>query len=457
MKKFIYSIAVALAIIATPACKFVDYDLNIDPNNPADLSVKQLLPAAEVSYAYILGGDMGRYVSLWSQHHMGFDRQHLAFDVYQLTESDVNATWDNCYTTVLSNLRIIREKSVESNSPHYAGIAKVLEAMVVSNMVDLWDDIPYSAALGYDRNLQPAFDNSADIYNNLIVILDEAIVDLGSATSTLKPGADDVIFGGSVAKWLKVARATKARLLLHRSKIDAGAYAAALTALDGGSLASNTDNAMVTFADAAVSNNPWFQFDDQRGDVVMGGFFIDLLNTLGDPRRAAFASPTAGGTYVGAHAGVSDEGPGASRFGPFYASANSPVPFMTFAEAKFIEAEAAFPTDKVRAAAAYNDAVKGSLAMFSIADAGYEATNAAETDLTITLEKIMTQKYIALYTSVEPFNDWRRTGIPALPPAAGQTVIARRWPVAQDERVYNGANAAPYLSKTVFDRVFWDN
>ena len=457
MKKFIYSIAVALAIVATPACKFVDYDLNVDPNNPADLSLKQLLPAAEVSYAYILGGDMGRYVSIWSQHHMGFDRQHLAFDVYQLTESDVNASWDNCYSTVLSNLSIIRQKAADTNSPHYAGVAKVLTAMVVGNMVDLWDDIPYSQALQYDRVLQPAFDKASDVYNDMITLLDEAIVDLGSATSTLKPGSDDVIFNGSTAKWLKAARATKARLLLHRSKIDAGAYAAVLSTLSGGSLASNADNALLTFGDAATANNPWFQFEDQRGDVVMGGFFIDLLNTLNDPRREAFATPTAGGAFVGAHAGVSAEGPDASRFGPFYSSPASPVPLMTYAEAKFIEAEAALPTDKARAATAYNDAVKGSLAMFGASDAAYEAANAAETDLTITLEKIMTQKYIALYTSVEPFNDWRRTGLPALQPAAGQTAIARRWPLAQDERVYNGANAAPYLNKTVFDRVFWDN
>jgi hypothetical protein len=40
--------------------------------------------------------------------------------------------------------------------------------------------------------------------------------------------------------------------------------------------------------------------------------------------------------------------------------------------------------------------------------------------------------------------------------SVGQTQMPRRWPLAQDERVYNNANAQPYLNKTVFDRVFWD-
>ena len=456
MKKFIFSLAVLVALCVTPACNFLDYDLNTDPNNPADVGLKQLLPSAEVSYGYILGGDMGRYISIWSQHHMGFDRQHLAFDVYQVTESDVNASWDNFYTTTLSDLQIMREKAAASNSPHYAGVSKVLTAMAVGNMVDMWDDIPYSQALKGERAIQPAFDKAADVYTNIIKLLDEAIVDLGAATSTLKPGSEDIIYGGSTAKWLKLARATKARLQLHLSKIDNNAYANVLATLGGGTLASNADNAMINFGDAASANSPWFQFEDQRGDVVMGGFFIDLLNSLNDPRRPAFATPNAKGVYIGAHAGVSSEGPDANRFGPFYSSPNSPVPLMTYAEVKFMEAEAALPTDKTRAATAFNDAVKASLAMHGASDAAYEAANAAETDATITLEKIITQKYIALYTSVEPFNDWRRTGFPGLKPAAGENQIARRWPLAQDERVYNGSNAQPYLSKTVFDRVFWD-
>lgn len=452
-----YSAALSLALVLVSSCNFLDYDLNTDPNKPADVAMSQLLPTVEVSLAYFQGGDLGRYISLWTQHHSGIDRQHLALEVYQMTESDVNNYYNSMYTTTLSDLRAILDKAAETGSPHYSGVARALWALSFSHIVDVFDDVPYSESLAGARKLQPVFDDAAVIYNDLIAQLDQAILDLGAASSTFSPGADDLVYGGNRGKWTAFARTLKARLQLHRANIDPAAYDDVLTTLDAGPvLTSNGDNAMVPFGPNATTNNPWYQFEDQRGDVVMGGFFIDLLNTLGDPRRPAFATLN-GGVYAGAHAGVSSEGGTASRFGPFYGSPDAPVPFLLYAEAKFIEAEAAFETGAlIRAADAHNEGVKASLAMFGASDATYESANADEDAASITLEKIMTQKYIALYTMPESFNDWRRTGIPDLQPAAGTTEIARRWPVAQSERVYNGANYQPYAGITPFDRVFWD-
>lgn len=457
MKKLIHSVALLLALFAAPGCNFLDYDLNTDPNKPADVAMKQLLPTTQVSLAYYQGGDLGRYLACWTQYHSGFDRQHLAIEVYQITESDVNNYWGGMYATTLSDTKALLDKAAETNSPHYAGVARVMWALAFSHLVDVYNDIPYSDALQGERAIQPKFDNAANIYNDLIAQLDQAVTDLSAASSTLKPGSDDLIFGGNLGKWTKMAHSLKARLQLHRAKIDPSAYDNVLASLAAGGMSSNADNAMVKFGSDATAANPWYQFEDQRGDVCMGFYFLDLMNSLNDPRRAAFATETASG-YVGARAGVSSEGPSASRFGPFYGSANSPIPFLLYPEVKFMEAEAAFKKGNLAvAAAAHNEGVKASLAMFSVSDAAYETANASETDATITLEKIMTQKYIALYTMPETFNDWRRTGLPNLQPAAGQSKIARRWPVAQDERVYNNANYQPYSGVTAFDRVFWDN
>jgi Starch-binding associating with outer membrane len=457
MKKILYSTIAIAFLWVMPSCNFINEEVNIDPNNPVDVSMKDILPAAAVPLAYNVGGDVGRYLSLWTQHHMGFDRQHLSFDVYQLTESDINAAYDNFYTTILSNLDIVRRKAGETGAPHYAGVAKTLTAYTVALMVDLWDDIPFSNALKGEESLQPTFDKGSELYPKMIALCDEAIADLGQARSNFSPATDDVIYGGNRPKWIAFARSLKARLQLHLSKIDANAYKSVLATLDGGAITSNANDAQVVFTESAVGANPLFQFEDTRGDVVMGGFFINLLNQLKDPRRTVFAAEVKGGGWKGAGAGVAEEGPDASRFGKFYASSSSPVPLLSFVEVKFMEAEAAFKTDaKERAANAYNDAVKASIAKFGLKDDAYIAANAAETAASITLEKIMTQKYIGLYTSPETFNDWRRTGLPNLLPARGQSRMARRWPLAQDERVYNNANAQPYLNKTVFDRVFWD-
>jgi len=72
----------------------------------------------------------------------------------------------------------------------------------------------------------------------------------------------------------------------------------------------------------------------------------------------------------------------------------------------------------------------------------------------LTLEHIMTQKYLSLYADPEVFNDWRRTGIPTLTPNSGAEV-PRRLPYSENEVTFN-SSAAAYLTTTIFQRVWWD-
>lgn len=443
-----------LALIAG-SCDFIDPELNIDPNNPEDVSINLLLPQAQATWAYVQGGDMGRYVSCWTQHHSGQERQHQAIEVYNMFESDPNNAWAGIYAGSLKDLGLVLEKAEETSSPHYAGIAKVMTALIIGNVVDYFNDVPFNDALKGADQLKPAYNTGAEIYSSIQNLLTEAITDLQSTSSTFKPDAkSDLVFGGDLAKWIAFARTLKARYILHLSEIDSGAYGKALSELEAGAISSNAGNAYFKFGAAETEANPWYQFESQRGDVVMGKFFIDLLKSINDPRLPLFAKKNSAGEYVGAGAGVFGDISVNSRFGAFFSSAASPVPFGTYAETKFIEAEAAFPTNKARAAEAFNAAVAASLGEFGVSDPDYLADQASENASTITLEKIMTHKYIAMYTTLEPFTDWRRTGFPALQPAQGNSQIARRYPYPQDERVYNSANYIPNV--TVFDRVFWD-
>ena len=72
-------------------------------------------------------------------------------------------------------------------------------------------------------------------------------------------------------------------------------------------------------------------------------------------------------------------------------------------------------------------------------DIAYEAANASETSGTISMDKIMTQKYIAMFSQLEVWTDWRRTDLPALSPNPDGLVdgIPRRFPTCIDERLYN--------------------
>ena len=448
MKNILKVFAVTLALVAG-SCNFIDPELNVDPNNPLDVPLNLLLPQAQVSIAYVMGGDLGRTVSMWTQHHAGVDRQSTGFDVYQFREGDVNNAWGNIYAGALTDLQIIVQKAEETESPHYRGMARVLTAFIMAHVVDLWNDVPFSDALKGSEQLKPAFDSAESIYDQVRALLRDAKLDLAATSSVLSPGSDDLIYGGNRTNWIALANT-----LLARSYMRVGDFSSALNAIGDGAIASNAGNAFVVFGTGTTEQNPWFQFDDQRGDIRMGKFFIDLMKSIDDPRLPFFADTTATGQYVGSGAGEFNTT--ASPWGSYYCGPASPIAFATYAEVKFMEAEAILGTDAQAAADAYNEAIAASLEQVGIDDPDYLAQEAA-TAGDITLARIMTHKYIACYTMLEPFADWRRTGLPDLQPAAGTTQIARRYPYPGDERLYNGDNFAPYAGTTVFDRVFWDN
>ncbi len=454
MKKIIYQLTALSFVLIVSSCNFIDYDLNIDPNNPVDAPMENLLPSAQTTYAFVLGGDFGRFVSIWAQQHAGVDRQHSSYEVYQVKENDLNNAWSNMYSGALMDFKLVMDKADASESPHFKGVAQIMTASAMATIVDLFDAVPYSQALNgtVNEGLNPGYDSGADIYAAIDGLLREGAANCSSAASTFSPGAGDLVYGGDMSAWVAAANSLRARYAVRL-----GNYQGALTALADGGIADNSGDAQLAFGSTSASGNPWHLFEVNRGDVVMGGFLMDLMNSIDDPRRPAFATTNENGEYRGAAAGVPDNTPAVSRFGPYYASIGSPIPFVTYAETKFLEAEALLETgDLDGAAAAHNEAIIASLNKFGTYDQAYVDAQASETSNTISKEKIITHKYIALYTTQEPYNDWRRTGIPDLQPAAGQSAVARRFPYPQDERLFNAANW-PGNVNIFTDRVFWDN
>src|SRR6185503_12411014 len=89
-------------------------------------------------------------------------------------------------------------------------------------------------------------------------------------------------------------------------------------------------------------------------------------------------------------------------------------PVITYYETQLIVAEAAFQTNDRTAAATALNVVK----------AGLGKPNASAAS--ITLNDIMTEKYITLFQNRESWNDYKRTCLPVLHPAKTKTVIPGR-------------------------------
>lgn len=438
-KNFKFALLVGLAGLATSCDKYFE-GINDDPNRPSDVGPELLLPSAQTFLAYGNSGDLARYTSMFVQHITGADRQFATYQTYNIGESDMDNWWRfNMYGGGLYDLHIIIQKAEADDLPQYAGIAKILMAYGLMTVTDVLGDIPYSDAFKAGEGTAPTYDTQEEIYTTIQTLITEAKAHLAEPDGAILPGADDLVYGGDVAAWTAYANLLSARAYLHLGKVNSSNYGAALTALNAGALTSNADDAVYYFGTDPTAAAPWSQYIEQRDDIDYTGHIYDIMAANNDPRLAVYTD-------------------GAGGLGATFAAADAGFYFGTYAEQKFIEAEAYLMTnDAANAATAHNDGVKASLARHGITDLVFEGLNANETSLTIDLEKIMTQKYIAMFLDPEAFTDWRRTGFPvltAVTPNVTGGVIPRRLPYPQSERTFNGGNVPSVPSIT--SKVWWD-
>jgi hypothetical protein len=446
MKKiFIQAIVLGgLALSGTGCEKYFD-GVNDNPNDITSAEPNLLVPAVEAHIAYGLQGDISRLTSMLMQQCTGTDRQWLTYQVYNISETDTDNFWRfNLYGGPMQDLHILMKNANAAGYGHYEGIGKVLMAYCLMNATDLFGDIPYSQAFEGADNTAPTYDSQETIYGDIQTLLSDAKTLFSGDGGAVLPGAEDLIYGGDVSKWTALADLLSARGHLHLAKLDASHYNDVLSILDAGGFTSSADDAVYRFGSTETSAGPWYQFNDQRGDISFTGWMLDTMLVMADPRLDQWVDTSGGGAAMG----------------PYFGSSDAPYEYGSYVEQKFMEAEAAFGTgDAARAANAHNAAVMASLAKLGVAgvNPAFESAEANETSGTITLEKIMVQKYIALFTSNEVFTDWRRTGFPnlqAVPDNITGGIIPRRLPNPQSERLYNpNAPAAPAITT----KVWWDN
>ena len=460
-----YILVLAVTLTGFTSCKKYLDDVAINPNDPLKVSPNALLANIELATFSNYNGNLNRRSSVFTQHLAGIDGQYVGVANYKINEGDVTNEWKTIYTGALVNCKILID-TLGSKSPNYKGIAQVLYVMNLGLATDMWGDVPNSDALkGLTQNYTPKYDSQQKIYADMQSMLSEAVVNLKqpSAANLFSPGSYDYIYQGDNERWLATAYVLKARYANRLSKKNATQSATdALMYLDSAyahGYTSSLNDANAIFGVSGNENNQWYAFENQRGYVKMGAFFVDLMNTNNDPRLAFFATTDATGTsYTGADVDPANATFDESGLGSFYGSPTSKAPMVTYVEAKFIEAECRFRlSDASGAATAFNAAVKESiLNVTGASDPTYEAAHASENAGSIDLTKIMTEKYVALFTQAETWADWRRTGLPVLTPNPSGVVngIPRILPTSQDERNYN-SNAI--LVTSVLQKVWWDN
>ena len=455
ISKLKIAIVLIFAVFLTSCDKWIDTDINISPNSPSDVPMKLLLPNIQANIAYSLeGNDIVRPANIWLQYYNGNARQSYTQGHYIFNPSDINNLWSTIYSGIFTDVSKVIEKSKETGSPHYEGVAKVCLAFTLGTSTDVWGNIPYTEAIQGDDNLNPHYDSQESVYQAVQTLLSEAITALGSADNAIDLEGD-LIYGNDPAQWIKAAYALKARYAITLSKQKGNAaYTEALGYL-AHAFTGNGDNFEFKFDETHYS--PMYAFMDERGDITMASTFINMLKEDQDKRITVFAED--GEDAVGGAPG-SDESEGISSLGSYAAAKDASAYLMTYSEQKFIEAEALLATGE--AGDAYQAYIDGAVASSMMAlDASEDDVKALDwySNISVgasslTLELIMRQKYIAGYNTAQPYVDYRRTGYPVLERAQGATVdIPRRFPYPQSELNYNSNTEGPVK---LSDKVWWD-
>jgi len=419
-----------LAILLLFSCQKSFEELNTDPNNPVTADVKLVLTAAqdhilseyssrEESYDFM----SGTFIRAFAGTYSFYDNWNEITN----RESD----WDNLYNGLLDAKDVIK-RGTEQELWHHVGVAKILTAHALGYMTDIYGDIPYTEALQGPLQPAPRTDAQQAIYNTIFTLLDESIADL-ERTPVKALGTEDFVYGGSAQKWKGVAYLLLARYHNHLSiKDPSGSAEDVLDYVDKGlaaGLTASTGDLVYPYKNSG-KDNPWSGFYSQNPWMVAAHDFMNLLETTNDPRKENYWTKA---IIDGAYRGKDNSSPTTgnliqtySRLGGYFDKKDSPMHLATYAEFRFIEAEAAFRAgDLPRAATACNEGIIASIDKVSSWYAGtvsgsqltqymqkiddYKLSNTQETAQTITLEKIMTQKYVAMFPmNVESWVDVRR-------------------------------------------------
>jgi hypothetical protein len=377
-----------------------------------------------------------------------------------------NQGWNNsCFTVEYTNLMpawLSIKQLCETQYPHLYAMANIIKVAGMHRVTDVFGPIPYSqvGAGGFSVG----FDAQQGIYNDFFAELDSSIATLTSYVQQF-PGATpaakfDMIYGGDFVRWIRFANSLKLRLAMHIRYADAAlAQKEAESAISNsfGVMTVNTDNAALATSNGVTVTNPLWVIAGGYGDVRAGAVLGSFLTGYNDPRLSLYLTPSTlyPGTFIGVRNGINVV-VNKDRIG--YSSLaitqNQPIQWMNAAEVYFLRAEGTLLGWNMGVGTAqsfYETGIQTSFGQWGATGAsGYIANNTslpapyvdpvapsgvndvaagnpALSTVTIqwdpsaaferNLERILTQKYIAMYPNgQEAWTEFRRTGYPKIWP-----------------------------------------
>lgn len=451
MKKILISFVALLGLFSASCDKDFE-EVNTDPNNPTAVPAHLLLGNIvrvnqNTIYGMQQGGDMGM---CWAQHVSKV--QYNDEERYIPRRAAIDGVWNAIYTGVISDAKSMYDLAEGEGNDNLKGISLVMQANGFQILTDLYGPVPFTEA-AVPGILKPVYDSQEVVYAGIIDMLTQADALLASGSGSV-PASSDLVYGGDMSKWRKLANSLKLKALMRISGVqNVSAQIQAL--VDAGNLmTSNSDSAQLDYLAAQPDANPIYEtiVFGARAEYKMSSVLVEKLQSLSDGRLQVFAAKNNAGLYVGNDPGEENPGNynGFSSLGSFYLSPTLPGVIMSYAQQELYLAEAAnegYITGGLAAAqmhfangitANFEFNGIGSQAAAYIAQPNVEFTNQADARV-----KIGEQMWISLFgQGFEAWTEWRRTGYPALLPVinAAEATIPSRLYYNSSEVSLNRAN-----------------
>ena len=414
-------------------------DYNIDTKKPSAVDAEPLVANATKAI-----NDWQNSINV-NTNVFRFYVQHITATQYldeprydMVTRTIPQALWNGMYVSSLVDLkeakRIITANTIldEKVKANQLAIIDLLQVYAYSILVNTFGDIPYTEALDVN-NLQPKFDDAKTIYKDLLTRVATSTAALNTASSSF--GSSDLIYGGSVSKWVKFGNSLRLKLAMIIADEDS-ALASSNVSAAASNLAnlitSNADNALFKYTSSAPNNNPLSNDvppRSSRKDFVAANTFVDKMNSLNDGRVGSFFTKNSDGNYAGGIYGFVNAYDKFSTVSTKVAATTFPGDMLDASEVNFLLAEAVergYITGS--AEKFYSDAITASFDYWGATGAAAYIAQPAVSYATAAgnwKEKIGTQKWIALYNRpYDAWASWRHLDFPKLSPPVAPNVGA---------------------------------
>lgn len=424
---------VGLLTVGISGCKKDFLDLQVNPNTPSVTTPQFTLAGALKIAADIVNINYPHY-GVWAGQlsPSGNYVPSPTLQQYQFT-TDNFQVFAPLYSNLTNFDNLEKMGAADASLAKFRAIAKIMKAYDFEQLVDNYNDVPYTDAFKASTTFFPKYDKGADIYADLIKQIDAAIALIDANTSATNPDVSDIVFKGDMTKWKQFANTLKLRLSL-RSGISATLPTAGSAYLTASVQAATQPGYANSDAVGGQQSPFWRSFGfDQNGNPTgnnayyrANAFEVNLLNSFNDPRVSKFYAPITSGAIVGIIFGdataIPNAGTSAIGSGLLKSAAQDGI-LLSSAESFFLQAEAV-QNGKITGATAqslYEQGITASFVAVGLTAANattYYNQNIANVSWAASTDKeraIITQKWISLtgYGSLEAYNELRRTGFPA--------------------------------------------